>query len=605
MTEDGVDWGSTVCAALNVLREEGAFCDTTVVGNDQKTHRAHACILATASPTLKTYLKQATGNTYVVRVDHMSSSTWQCVLQFVYTGQVVITSGSSVASLSKAASTLQIRGLQMALSSQCAVRPITSKNILPEDIVMRRRQCPSHNTETQEKAATLSVSKAVGALKVHRLQTTLLSQTNLKTAAAEKPVSGEDGLEEPRVASQSDEEDPEAEAPSSMDDVTFSVRRAAINKTGAKRKRMRRLQMPARVLKTSEAVNAIEDDIRSKHEFDDDVTQTNTSRVNQLNTDINYGVESENESGDGAMQTSTSEVNKLHTAIDGDIKSDNEGGDDATETDTSNIDKPATATDTDITAHKGGDSAAETEVNRSARHRNGNNRPACLCNVCGKVLAPGSLARHMFLHADGEKPYRCDTCHAGFVAMHALRKHARVHTGEKPYRCPVCGKAFSSSATLPYHMKIHTGEKPYVCDICEVAFRSQNAMTVHRRTHTGERPYTCDVCGKSFVTANRRNRHAWMHEGRKPYHCDFCDKTYTSSTKLKVHRRTHTGEKPFMCELCGMLFSRQASMKTHVAGHSKLLQRGLRSLGQQNVHVVLDSSKMCVVPVDDIERIPT
>ena len=60
-----------------------------------------------------------------------------------------------------------------------------------------------------------------------------------------------------------------------------------------------------------------------------------------------------------------------------------------------------------------------------------------------------------------------------------------------------------------------------------------------------------------------------------------------------------------MCELCGMLFSRQTSMKTHVAGHSKLLQRGLRSLGQQNVHVVLDSSKMCVVPVDDIERIPT
>ena len=547
---DDVVWGSTLCTALNVLREETAFCDTTVVGNDQKTFRAHACVLAAASPTLKTYLKQATGNTYVLRVDHMSSCTWQNVLQFVYTGRVFVAPGSSVASLSKAANTLQMLGLQ----------------------------------------------------------TALLAQSKRETPNAKKPVAGDNAVEESRGAFELKEECCGAETLPSADHDYPVVRRVTAKKTVTKRIR----RLPDHDDKAQEAVNDNTGD--NTPEAVNDTPGDNTpDAVNDTPNDNTPEAVNDTPGDNTPDAVNDTPYDNTPEAVN-DTPGDNTPeavndtpGDNTPDAvnDTPNDNTPDavndtpgdntseavndTAGDDDIKSeHESDDSASETKVAKEVNKlvRNCAAKQEFLCNLCGKVLATkASLTRHILLHNENDRPFRCETCHMGFIAMHALRKHSRTHTGEKPYRCHVCGKSFSSSATLPYHMKIHSGEKPFVCDICEYAFRSTSALKVHRRTHTGEKPYPCGTCGRSFATANRRTRHVWTHEGRKPYHCDLCDKAYTSSTKLKVHRRIHTGERPFMCEVCGLLFSRQTAMNTHVAGHHKLLQRGLsvQSMAQEKV----------------------
>ena len=139
-------------------------------------------MLAAASPTLKTYLRQAAGHTYVVRVDHMSSSTWQGVLQFVYKGEECIAPGSSVASLVKAANTLQIPALQTALLAKPTLDAqvgVKTANTL---------QIPALQTALLAKP-TLDAQvgvKTANTLQIPALQTALLAKPTLNAQVGEK-----------------------------------------------------------------------------------------------------------------------------------------------------------------------------------------------------------------------------------------------------------------------------------------------------------------------------------------------------------------------------------------------------------------------------------
>lgn len=47
------------------------------------------------------------------------------------------------------------------------------------------------------------------------------------------------------------------------------------------------------------------------------------------------------------------------------------------------------------------------------------------CSLCGKAFScPSSLAMHCRTHS-GNKPFKCDTCHAGFAQLGNLKKHLR------------------------------------------------------------------------------------------------------------------------------------------------------------------------------------
>ena len=591
MTSVGIsdDWCSTLCNALDVLREEVVCCDTTIVGNDQGTFRVHACVLAAASPTLKTYLRQATGHTYVVRVDHMSSSTWQGVLQFVYKGELCIAPGSSVASLMKAANTLQIPALQ----------------------------------------------------------TALLAKPILETRVDEKQVVGEIALVEPCAASELNEEYRSSDTLPSVTDHKVDVRRVTAEETVTQCQPTPRQKSPKiRCKESVDAISELTTDSEIKGERNSDDSANESEDANEVDTPAAavgamskylcklcgrtlttnaslrrhmlvhnddqhrcdtchlectslYALRKHSrthaDEKPNVRSTSFSSIassphrKKIHTGVKPhvcDLCDDRFRSLGAWKmhrcSDTSNTHMKINAGGKPYVCDLCDDRFSSLGARKVHRRTHtsetedaaGGAKRTYLCNVCGRVLATsGSLKKHMRVHSKSDRPYRCETCHFAFMTRHALRKHSRTHTGEKPYRCHVCGKCFSSHASLPYHMKIHTGERPFECDLCDSVFRSRSSLKVHRRTHTGEKPYPCSMCPRSFVTANTRMRHEWMHEGIKPYNCDLCEKAYTSSTKLKVHRRIHTGEMPFMCDICGLRFIKQAAMKTHVAGHHESLQR--------------------------------
>ena len=56
------------------------------------------------------------------------------------------------------------------------------------------------------------------------------------------------------------------------------------------------------------------------------------------------------------------------------------------------------------------------------------------------------------------------------------------------FQCSHCTYASPDTFKLKRHMRIHTGEKPYKCDICHARFTQSNSLKAHRMIHTGDKP---------------------------------------------------------------------------------------------------------------------
>lgn len=74
----------------------------------------------------------------------------------------------------------------------------------------------------------------------------------------------------------------------------------------------------------------------------------------------------------------------------------------------------------------------------------------CLFPDCGKRFGRKyNIQSHIQTHLS-DRPYRCETCRAGFVRQHDLRRHEKIHGGDKPFVC-ACRKSFARQDALTRH----------------------------------------------------------------------------------------------------------------------------------------------------------
>ena len=109
---ESTEWTSYVCSSLETLRQEGILCDTTLLGKNGRTLLAHSCVLAAASPVLRTVVTQQNLASFLHSTHYISRGVWDVILEFIYRGKVAIDSVTDAKSIMAAAEKLELEKLR-------------------------------------------------------------------------------------------------------------------------------------------------------------------------------------------------------------------------------------------------------------------------------------------------------------------------------------------------------------------------------------------------------------------------------------------------------------------------------------------------------------
>ena len=101
-------WNRALCNMLDDMRQRKAFCDTIILTDNGHVFTAHACILAAASPVLKTHLMSRDIH---IQINGIAKRTWEILLQFIYCGNITIVDAVEVEQVLQAGILLNLTGL--------------------------------------------------------------------------------------------------------------------------------------------------------------------------------------------------------------------------------------------------------------------------------------------------------------------------------------------------------------------------------------------------------------------------------------------------------------------------------------------------------------
>lgn len=57
-------------------------------------------------------------------------------------------------------------------------------------------------------------------------------------------------------------------------------------------------------------------------------------------------------------------------------------------------------------------------------------------------------------NAHSDRPFKCETCQAGFNRNHDLKRHTKIHLAIKPFPCNYCDKSFSRKDALKVRLNL-------------------------------------------------------------------------------------------------------------------------------------------------------
>ncbi|XP_072292193.1 transcriptional regulator Kaiso [Eucyclogobius newberryi] len=89
---------------------------------------------------------------------------------------------------------------------------------------------------------------------------------------------------------------------------------------------------------------------------------------------------------------------------------------------------------------------------------------------------------------DGKTFYVCVVCKRPYVCMTSLRRHYNTHSWEKKYPCRHCDKVFALAEYRTKHEIIHTGERRYQCLLCKEMFMNYQFLASHCKSVHNQDP---------------------------------------------------------------------------------------------------------------------
>ena len=192
------------------------------------------------------------------------------------------------------------------------------------------------------------------------------------------------------------------------------------------------------------------------------------------------------------------------------------------------------------------------------------------CPVCGKMLKPKSMRRHIITHNEGAK-VKCSYCDRMFIDRHEVRQHENVvHRGMLHY-CEYCDKTFNKKSNLTAHILMHENKHKFKCEVCGRGCMAKSPYVAHVNGHRGLKPYACTNpgCCSKFTALKDLNFHRTLCGKEKSEPCSICGKLFKSVKYLKVHEKSHAGNKsPCVCHICGKHYNYRQTLLYHLKKHN-------------------------------------
>ena len=88
------DFVSSIATSIGSYRKSSDFTDVTLVSNDEQFFPAHKLILASASDFFKAIFQKLLQNNAYFYLSHINATEMQCILDFIYLGEVQIPESS-------------------------------------------------------------------------------------------------------------------------------------------------------------------------------------------------------------------------------------------------------------------------------------------------------------------------------------------------------------------------------------------------------------------------------------------------------------------------------------------------------------------------------
>uniref|UniRef100_A0A183F2H2 BTB domain-containing protein n=1 Tax=Heligmosomoides polygyrus TaxID=6339 RepID=A0A183F2H2_HELPZ len=228
--------------------------------------------------------------------------------------------------------------------------------------------------------------------------------------------------------------------------------------------------------------------------------------------------------------------------------------------------------------------SAEVLEKHRARHHNRNT--GYMCQLCDyEANWSKSFYEHCREHW-AQAPYACDQCpFAAKDTLQELLSHRLTHTTERFFKCLECGFRARSRTQLWAHERMHSSldERPVHCEECGRGFNTHTALEMHFASHDEPRSVfvhhsmaikspcfmslVCDDCGFATSNADHMTSHRRQHTGDMFYcHIDNCDYSSPKKSQLAAHLRTHMAVRAHMCKICGRGFIE----KSHLVRHERI-----------------------------------
>lgn len=100
----------------------------------------------------------------------------------------------------------------------------------------------------------------------------------------------------------------------------------------------------------------------------------------------------------------------------------------------------------------------------------------------------GEEQQYYELVMDGKTFYVCMVCKRPYVCLTSVRRHYNTHSWEKKYPCQHCNKVFALAEYRTKHELTHTKERRYQCLLCHEMFLNYQCLCSHMKAIHNQDP---------------------------------------------------------------------------------------------------------------------